>query len=183
MRTGRLDTPADLLALGADLEPVLIDWLWVGITAKDAGDVSAAAGLRNPGRVEVRAWWDERLRNGSYLRSEQRLLHVDSVRDVRGQQAEQVLTCTELIGSPASFVAQPGSLASPCRVFLVHEVARPGQFGGMVEFATQLEAAVVEVGRPQPGAVFKVGGVQWRVAGLVESEDDRIVRRMWVKRV
>lgn len=183
MRMGRLETPADLLALGADLQPQLIDWLWVGIRAKDVGDVPVAAGLRNPGRVEVRAWWDERLRNGRYLRAEQRLLHIDSVRDVTGQQAEQVLTCTELIGTPAAYTAQPGAAPLPCRVFLDYEVARPGQFGGMVEYATQLEAALIEVGRPQPGAVFLVDGVRWRVAGLVEREDDRVVRRMWVKRI
>lgn len=183
MRTGRLEIPADLLALGADLQPQLLDWLWMGIRAKDAGDVPVAAGLRNPGRVEVRAWWDERLRNGRYLRAGQRLLHIDSVRDVTGLQAEQVLTCTELIGTPATYTAQPGGAEVPCRVFLAYEVARPGQYGGMVEYATQLEAALIEVGRPQPGAVFLVEGVAWRVAGLVESDDDRIVRRMWVRRV
>lgn len=183
MRTGRLDTPADLLDLGADLQAQLIDWLWVGITAKDAGDVPVAAGLRNPGRVEVRAWWDDRLRNGRYLRAGQRLLLIDSARDVRGQQAELVLTCTELIGQAATYTATPGATALPCRVFLAYGVSRPGQFSGAVEYVTELEAAVVEVGRPQPGAVFEVEGVAWRVAGLVETEDDRVVRRMWVKKV
>ena len=183
MRTGRLDTPADLLVLDANLHAQLIDWLWVGIIAKDAGDVPVAAGLRNPGRVEVRAWWDARLHNGRYLRAEQRLLHIDSVRDVRGDQAEQVLTCTELIGAPATYTAQPGAAALPCRVFLAYGVSRPGQHAGVVEHVTELEAAVIEVGRPQPGAVFQVDGVAWRVAGLVDTEDDRIVRRMWVKRV
>lgn len=183
MRTGRLDTPADLLVLGPDLQPQLIDWLWVGARAKDSGDVPVAAGLRNPGRVEVRAWWDERLRNGCYLRTEQRLLHIDSARDVMGQRAELVLTCTELIGAPATYTAQPGADVFPCRVFLAYGVSRPGQFAGAVEHVTELEAAVIEVGRPQPGAVFLVDGVAWRVAGLVEGEDDRIVRRMWVKRI
>lgn len=183
MRTGRLDTPADLLALGADLQPELIDWLWTGMRAKDAGDVPVAPGLRNPGRVEVRAWWDERLLNGRYLRADQRLLHIDSVRDVMGLRAELVLTCTELIGTPATYTAQPGADPVPCRVFMAYEVARPGQFAGAVEHVTQLEAALIEVGRPQPGAVFEVGGVSWRVSGLVEAEDDRVVRRMWVKRL
>ena len=79
--------------------------------------------------------------------------------------------------------ATPGATALPCRVFLAYGVSRPGQLTGAVEYVTELEAAVVEVGRPQPGAVFEVDGVAWRVAGLVETEDDRVVRRMWVKKV
>lgn len=181
MRTGRLETPADLLSLGPDLQPLLLDWLWVGLRAKDAGDVPAATGLRSPGKVEVRSWWDDRLLPGRYLRAGARLLYLDSVRDVIGAQAELTLTATELVGDVATYTA-PGGAATACRVFLAHGVSRPGSFAGKSEYTTQLEAALIEVGRPQPGGVFQVGSVAWRIDGLVEDDDDRITRRMWVRR-
>lgn len=183
MRIGALDTPADLLALGSALQPELLDMLWVGIRAKESADPPAAVGLRSPAKVEVRAWWDERLMQGRYLRAEDRLLHITSARDFKGDRFELVLTCEELVGEAAQFTPVGGGAAVSCRVFLAHGVARPGEFAGKSEYTTQLEAALIEVGRPQPGAVFVVGGVSWRVAALVEDEDDRVVRRMWVKRL
>lgn len=182
MRAGRLRYRAQLLSLDEQLQPVVLGSRWVDIRTKE-GESPAPAGLRQHQLVEIRARFSEVFRTGRYLRHGDRLFHLASVRDPRGHGAELVISAEELAGTPASFVAQPGSLVSPCRVFLVREVARPGQFGGMVEYATQLEAALIEVGRPQPGAVFQVEGVAWRVAGLVENDDDRIVRRMWVKRV
>lgn len=182
MRAGRLSYRAQLVDLSDQLQAVELGKRWVDIRTKE-GESPAPAGLRQRSLVEIRARHSDMFRPGRYLRHGDRLFHLASVRDPRGNGTELVISAEELAGTPASFVAQAGAVASACRVFLVHEVARPGQFGGMVEFATQLEAAVVEVGRPQPGAVFKVDGVQWRVAGLVESEDDRIVRRMWVKRL
>lgn len=181
MRAGRLNIPAELLEFGADLQPLVIDWLWFGIRAKDAGDVQAATGLRNHGKVEVRSWWDDRLLPGRYLRAEGRLLHLDSVRDVTGQQAELTISATELIGQPASYT-QAGGAARPCRVHLTHGVARLGDLTGKTEYTTQAEVALIEVGRPQAGALLQVGGETWRVTGLVEDDDDRITRRLWVKR-
>ena len=183
MRAGQLSTPADILRLNADLSVSVLDWVWVGIRAKESADAPAHAGLRVPAKVTVRAWWDERLQAGRYLRAEERLLLLDDVRDFTGQRAEVIITCTELTGQAATYVSAPGATALPCRVFLAYGVSRPGQFAGAMEYVTELEAAVVEVGRPEPGAVFEIDGVAWRVAGLVETEDDRVVRRMWVKRL
>ena len=183
MRAGRLDTPAELLELQQDLTVRCLDWLWFSINSKESADVPAHTGLRSPAKVAVRGWWDERLRAGRYLRSDARLFLIDDVRDFTGQRAEVAITCSELIGQAATYTATPGATALPCRVFLAYGVSRPGQLTGAVEYVTELEAAVVEVGRPQPGAVFEVDGVAWRVAGLVETEDDRVVRRMWVKKV
>lgn len=181
MRAGQLNTPADLLALGIDLQPQVLGLVWVGIRSKDAGDPPAPVGLRAQARVEVRAWYDERLLQGRYLRADSRLLHLISVRDFKGDRSELVMTCEELVGEVAQYTPASGGAAVPCRVFLTHGVARVGDVG-RTEYTTQLEAALVEVGRPQPGALFVVGGETWRVAGLVEDEDDRVVRRMWVKR-
>lgn len=183
MRVGRLDTPADLLALGSNLQQQSLGFVWIGIRSKDSADVPEAVGLRSPAKVEVRAWYDESLLPGRYLRASDRLLHLVSVRDFKGDRFELVMTCEELIGEPAQYTSAGGGTALPCRVFLAYDVSRPGQHLGVVEYVTQLEAAVIEVGRPQPGAVFTVDGVSWRVAGLVDTEDDRVVRRMWVKRV
>lgn len=182
MRIGRLDTPADLLELGADLQPQLIEWLWVGILAKESADVPQAASLRSPAKVEVRSWWDSDLLQGRYLRAEARLFHIDSVRDVTGQQSEVTITATELIGQQASYTPAGGGTAKPCRVHLTHGVARVGDLTGKAEYTTQAEVALIEVGRPQAGALLQVGSDTWRITGLVEDDDDRIVRRLWVKR-
>lgn len=181
MRSGRLETPAELLTLGPDLKANYLDWLWVGIRAKDAADAATPGGLRSPAKVEVRAWWDDRLLQGRYLRAGSRLLVLDGVRDVVGLQAEVVMTATELVGEGADYTPSGGGTAQHCRVFLAHGVARPGELTGRAEYTTQLEAALIEVGRPQAGAVFQVGPQAWRVAGLVEDDDDRVTRRMWVK--
>lgn len=184
MRAGNLRHRATILSLSADLSPVDHGSRWVSLRAKDAGDVTAPTGLRSAGLVEVRARYTSELQQGRYLRNGNRLLYIASApRDPMGTKAEMVMSCAELVGAPAAFIAQVGAAPLPCRAFMVYEVERPGQFAGVVEYVTQLEAAVIEVGRPQPGAVFEVDGVAWRVAGLVEGEDDRVVRRMWVKRV
>lgn len=184
MRAGRLRHRAAILSLGADLQPVDHGSRWVSIRAKDNGDVTAPTGLRSTALVEVRARYTSELQQGRYLRHGNRLLYIASApRDPMGNRVEMVMSCAELTGQAATYVSAPGATALPCRGFLAYGVSRPGQFAGAVEYVTELEAAVVEVGRPEPGAVFEIDGVAWRVAGLVETEDDRVVRRMWVKRL
>lgn len=182
MRAGRLRYRATLLALGDQLQAVELGRRWVDIRTKE-GDSPAPAGLRQRSLVEIRTRFSDIFRSGRYLQHGDRLFHLASVRDPRGNGAELIVSAEELAGTPATYTATPGATALPCRVFLAYGVNRPGQFSGAVEYVTELEAAVVEVGRPQPGAVFEVDGVAWRVAGLVETEDDRVVRRMWVKKV
>lgn len=181
MRAGRLRNRAALLALGDQLQVVELGQRWVDIRTKE-GATPAPAGLRQSSLVEIRARFSDIFRSGRYLQHGGRLFHLVSPRPV-GNGAELVVSAEELAGTPATYTATPGATALPCRVFLAYGVSRPGQFSGAVEYVTELEAAVVEVGRPQPGAVFEVEGVAWRVAGLVETEDDRVVRRMWVKKV
>lgn len=183
MRAGSLRHRGVLLALGADLAPVEIGPKWVGIRSKEEADTPSALGLRSRAMTEVRARFDPEFQAGRYIRHGERLLHITSARDPRGNKAELVMSCEELVGESAQFTPASGGAAAPCRVFLAHGVARPGEFAGKSEYTTQLEAALIEVGRPQPGAVFVMGGVSWRVAALVEDEDDRVVRRMWVKRL
>lgn len=180
MRAGSLRHRAEILSMGADLAPASHGSRWVGIRAKESADAPAAAGLRTRAMVEVRARSDAALIPGRYLLQGGRLLHITSVRDPMGNGAELVLSCEELVGEAAQYKSASGVTASPCRVFLQHGVARVGDVG-RTEYTTQLEAALIEVGRPQPGALFVVAGQTWRVAGLVDDEDDRVVRRMWVK--
>lgn len=182
MRAGRLRYRAHVLALNDQLQVDDLGVRWVDIRSKE-GESPAPAGLRQRSLVEIRARFADVFRSGRYLRHGDRLFHLASVRDPRGTRAELIISAEELLGIPATYTAQPGADVLPCRVFLAYGVSRPGQFAGAVEHVTELEAAVIEVGRPQPGAVFLVDGVAWRVAGLVDTEDDRIVRRMWVKRV
>jgi head-tail adaptor len=182
MRAGALRHRAEVLSLSADLAAVSHGHRWVGVRTKESADPPASAGLRARSLVEVRARFSPELLAFRYLRHGSRLFHITSARDFKGVRAELVITCEELVGEVATYTP-PAGAALPCRVFLAHGVSRPGEFVGKSEYTTQLEAALIEVGRPQPGGVFLVGDQAWRVAGLVEDDDDRIVRRMWVKRI
>lgn len=181
MRAGNLRHRAEVLSLDADLMPFSHGPRWVGIRAKESADAPAASGLRSPAMVEVRARYSAELLQGRYLRHSQRLLHITGARDPMGTGAELVLSCVELVGAAASYTPAGGGTARPCRVHLTHGVARVGELTGKAEYTTQAEVALIEVGRPQAGALLQVGAETWRVTGLVE-DDDRITRRLWVKR-
>ncbi|AYF88629.1 hypothetical protein D6Z43_16270 [Pseudomonas sp. DY-1] len=180
MRAGRLETPADLLALGPDLQAQYLDWLWVGIRAKDAVDAPLAAGLRSPAKVEVRAWWDERLLQGRYLRTEGRLLILDGVRDVIGQQAEVVMTATELMGEPGEYRPDDGS-PRPARIFLRHISPFVDENDRLTDYRLQAEVALVETGRVQLGEQLVIGGCVYNVIGYVDGSDDGVVRSLWLE--
>lgn len=182
MRAGRLDTPADLLRLDADVRPCVVDWIWVGIRAKDSGDVQAPSGLRNPGKVEVRAWWDERLQIGRYLRAGSRLLLIDSVRDVTGGRAEAVITCSELVGLPAEYRPQEG-VPVPCRAHLTHEAPYRDELGQVTDYRTRAEVALIEVGRPQVDDQIVIDGARYSVIAYADETDDGVVRGLWLERV
>lgn len=182
MRAGRMRYRAKVLGLDDQLLPVELGERWVDIRTKE-GDSPASLGLRQHSLVEVRARFSELFRSGRYLRHGARLFHLVSPRDSRGTGAELIISAEELVGESATYTASAGGVSVPCRVFFAYEVSRPGEFGGALEYATQLEAALIEVGRPQPGAVFVVDDISWRVAGLVDEQDDQVVRRMWVKRL
>jgi len=182
MRAGRLDTPADLLRLDADARPCVVDWFWIGIRAKDSGAVQAPSGLRNPGKVEVRAWWDERLQIGRYLRADGRLLLIDSVRDVTGARAEAVVTCSELIGSPAKYRPAEG-LPVDCRVHVTHEAPYRDELGQVTDYRTRIQVALIEVGRPQVDDQIIVEGARYTVIAYADETDDGVVRGLWVEKV
>jgi hypothetical protein len=182
MRTGRLETPADLLVLGPDLQPQLLDWLWVGVRAKDAADAPAAVGLRSPAKIEVRSWWDDRLLQGRYLRAEGRLLCLDSVRDVIGQQTELVMTATELVGEPAEYRGD-GLPPMACRAHLTHAAPYLDDLGQVTSYKTRAEVALIEVGRPQVGDQLLVAGTLYNVIDYARDSDDGVVRGLWLERV
>lgn len=181
MRSGKLRHRVEVLSLSADLAPVSHGSYWASIRAKEAADAPAATGLRSPAMIEVRARYSAELIQGRYLRNGPRLLHITGVRDPLGSGAELVLSCHELIGLSGEYCPLDGAPAA-CRVHLTHGVARVGDLTGKAEYTTQAEVALLEVGRPQAGALLQVGGDTWRVTGLVEDDDDRITRRLWVKR-
>lgn len=180
MRAGDLRDRAELSELGPDLRKRVIKMLWIGLRTEDNASPGMPVGLRNPIRVDIRARYSPDLITGRYLTAGERLLHITSVRDPVGNRAELRITADELIGLPG-VCSRDGHLPLTCRIFIKHGVSRPGELTGRAEYTTQLEAAVIEVGRPQPGAVFQLAGEAWRVVGLVDEEDDGVTRRMWVK--
>ena len=181
MRIGVIDTPANLVELDPDLQPVTIDWLWVGIRAKE-GTTPAPAGLRSSAQVTVRAWWGDRLQQGRYLVADDRLLHIDNVRDVMGTRVEVQIAATELIGQPAQYLPADGDPAG-CRVFLQHEAPVIDRMGQVIDYKTRAELALIEVGRAQPGDVLQVAGVGYQVVDYDDRSDDGIVRGVWLERV
>lgn len=183
MRAGDLGYRAAVLDLSDTLQAVEICRRWVDIRSKEGTTAPPAAGLRASVRVEVRARFSAELFAGRYLKHGGRLLYINDARDYTGKRAELLMSCDELVGQAATLKASPAAPPVPCRAFLVHGVKRMGDGIALNSYSTQLEAAVIEVGRPQPGAEFVVAGATWRVTGLVEDDDDRIVRRMWVRRV
>lgn len=182
MRSGELDTPADLLVLTPELCSTRLDWIWCGIRTKESADVPAASGLRNPAQVGIRAWWDERLIQGCYLATADRLFHIDSVRDFSGNRLEVAITATELIGRLCEY--RPAGLpGKPCRVHLTHSAPYLDELGQVTDYKTRAEVALIEVGRPQVDDQLQVGTDLYIVIGYASDSDDGVVRGLWLDRV
>jgi len=180
MRAGRLNTPVTLLELNADIRACELDWLWCGIDTKETAEPSYPAGLRNPAKVAIRAWWDERLRQGRYLRTEHRLFHIDSARDYRGDRAELAITATEFVGEPAQLL--PEGLAPRCvRVFMDYQSPWRDENGQVIDYRIRAEVALIEAGRVQTDDKLKVGGVTYLVTAIPSDMDDGIVRNLWLE--
>ena len=179
MRAGQLSTPADILRLNADLTVSMLDWVWVGVRAKESTEAPAHTGLRAPAKITVRAWWDERLQAGRYLRGDGRLLLIDDVRDFTGQRAEVAITCSELAGQPAEYLPAGGGTV-PCRVHLTHQAPYLDDLGQVTDYRTKAEVAVIEVGRPQVDDQLLVAGQLYSVIAYADQSDDGVVRGLWL---
>ena len=182
MRAGRLDTPAELLDLQADLSVRCLDWLWFSINSKESADPPAPTGLRSPAKVAVRSWYDPRLAQGRYLRAAERLLLIDDVRDFRGDRAEVAITCSELVGQAGQYLPADGTPRC-CRVHLTHEAPYRDELGQVVSYMTRAEMAIIEVGRPQEGDQLRVEGDLYVVSNYAGSSDDGVVRGLWLQPV
>lgn len=180
MRSGRLETPATLLQLGQDLQACEIDWLWCGIQTKENAEPPPATGLRAPAKVTIRAWWDERIIRGRYLRTEDRLFLLDDVRDFTGKRQELAITASELVGLPGQALVN-GLAPRPCRVFLAFDVPfmSPDHAQGPV-LRTYAEVALIEAGRVEQGDLLLVGADRYEVLSLAADRDDGVVRGLWL---
>lgn len=183
MRAGRLDTPATLLRLDEDLNPVEIDWIYCGVQTREEGELPAALSLRNPAKVSIRAWYDDRIRQGLYLRTDARLLHIDSARDFDGRQFELAITATELVGECGQALIN-GLPPRACRVFLQHGAPVLDELGRATEYMTRAEVALIEAGRLQAGQdQLRVCGVLYNIIDYDDRSDDGIVRGLWLQPV
>lgn len=182
MRLGRLDKRAAILSLTAALQVVNHGSRWVGLVAKDGGDVPAARGLRTGALVQVRSRPSPEFMQGRYLQVGQRLLVITSVRDPVANDAQAVLSCEELVGQPAQYLPADG-VPRCCRVHLTHEAPYRDELGQVVSYMTRAEVAIIEVGRPQEGDQLRVGGDLYVVANYADDTDDGVVRGLWLQPV
>lgn len=182
MRAGDLDTPAHILVLGADLVVQQLDWIWCGIQTKESAEPPFPSGLRQPAKVAIRAWWDCRLQQGRYLRTDTRLFILDSVRDFTGTKLEVAITATEFVGECGEY-RPDGRAPIPCRVFLNHDARYLDENGQAVEYRVRAEVALVETGRVQVDEQLQVAGVLYNVIDYADDSDDGIVRGLWLERV
>lgn len=181
MRSGRLDTPTSILVLGADLDVQVLDWIWCGIQTKETAEFPYPAGLRHPAKVGIRAWWDCRLLQGRYLRTDGRLFIMDSVRDFTGLRMEVAITATEFVGECGEY--QPaGQPPRPCRVFINYQAPYRDEAGQATDYRVRAEVALIETGRVQVDDQLRVAGVLYTVISYADDTDDGIVRGLWLER-
>lgn len=182
MRLGELRHRAQLLELDADLCPVDLGQLWVGIIAKESAEPPMPSGLRSPARVDIRARYSARIVQGRYLRHGCRLFHITSARDPLGNKAELRITADELIGDPGKYIVD-GMLPKPCRVHLTHSAPYLDDMGQVTDYKTRAEVALIETGgRPQEGEFLEVCGDRYQIIGYASDTDDGAVRGLWLDR-
>ncbi|WP_447590154.1 hypothetical protein [Aquipseudomonas campi] len=181
MRAGRLDTPCAIISLNADLCAEELDWVWCGIQTKESAEPPYPAGLRNPAKVAIRSWYDERIRQGRYLRAGCRLFHIDSARDFTGTKAELAITATEFVGECAEYLPA-GQPPRPCRVFISYEAPYRDEAGQATDYRDRAEVALIETGRVQVDDQLRVAGVLYTVISYADDTDDGIVRGLWLER-
>ena len=180
MRAGRLRHKAQIITLGHDLRKTCHGTVWCDITAKDGAAPPMPAGLRTGARVGVRARYTDRLRQGVYLITHDRILHVTSVRDVTGKRAELVASCDEFVGQPAEYVGQTGRRR--CMVHITHNAPYLDELGQVTSYQHKAEVLVLEVGRPQPGdKIIMADGSAYTVTQYASDTDDGVVRGLWLE--
>ncbi|WP_280378221.1 hypothetical protein [Pseudomonas sp. BN515] len=171
-----------MLALSADLLPETIGQRWVGIRTKESADVRAAAGLRVAALVEVRARFSPCFVPGRYLIHGGRLFHITSVRDFRGDRAELVMSCEEMVGFRGE-ARREGMMSRECQVFLRHDVPYRSDHEQDVVLRTYAEVALIEAGRVEADDQLLVEGELYNVMALAKDADDGVVRGLWLERV
>lgn len=179
MRAGRLRHKAQIITLRHDLSHHCHGSIWCGIIAKEGANPPMPSGLRTGSRVDVRARYTDKLAQGVYLVSGQRILHVTSVRDVTGKRAELTTSCDEFVGQPALYHSYAGS--KPCRVHLQHSAPYLDELGQVTSYRTRAEVLLLEVGRPQPDDRLTVAGQDYIVTQYADSTDDSVVRGLWLE--
>jgi len=182
MRAGRLRHKAQIITLRHDLSHHCHGSIWCGITAKEGASPPMPSGLRTGARVDVRARYTDKLAQGVYLVSGQRILHVTSVRDVAGKRAELTASCDEFVGQPAIY-QQPGRSQKACRVHLQHSAPYLDELGQVTSYRTKADVLVLEVGRPQPDDIITVAGQRYIVTQYADNTDDGVVRGLWLDAV
>lgn len=182
MEVGRLNKRATVLALSADVVPVEVGKVWLGIKAKEEADPGMPTGLRSPARVSIRGRYNPKLMQGRYLAYSGRLFFITSVRDPLGDKTEMRVTADEFVGEPA-LCRRPGRPDVACRIQLNYEAPYLDIDGQATSYRIRGEVVLIETGRVQVDDQFAVGAEVYNVIAYDESSDDGVVRALWLERL
>lgn len=168
MRAGQLKYRAQVVGGGL---------FWAGLVEKLAGSDGSIRGLRIASAVEIRAREHAPLIPGIHIRIGSRLFVAMAVRPVR--RGEIGASVVELVGSVAIYQPAAGEPVTT-RCYVAHDAVYLSDTGKS-EYRARLEVPLIECSRPQPGDRLIVSGITYKVIGLVEGEDDGVVRAVWGK--
>lgn len=150
---------------------------WAGMVEKIASSDGSIRGLRIASAVEIRAREHTPLSPGTHIRIGQRLFVVMAVRPIhRGEIGASVV---ELVGAVAVYQPVAGEPVTT-RCYVAHDAVYLSDTGKS-EYRAKLEVPLIECPRPQPGDRLTVSGITYKVIGLVDGEDDGVVRAVWGK--
>lgn len=182
MRAGRLRDKARIVTLDHNLSQVCCGAIWCGITASESALAPMPAGLRAGVKVVVRARFNQKLQQGVYLMTKDRILHVTSVRDATGKRAELTASCDEFIGQAAIYTPVTGQ-QKPCRVHMAYDAPYLDELGQVTGYRIRAQVLLLEIGRPQVNDRITIDGQAFVVTQYAADTDDGVVRSLWLEKM
>lgn len=151
--------------------------IWIGMSEKTDQEIPMQVGLRMPKQVVLRTHYKSGLQANTHVYIDNRLFYLTAVRDPDGLKIEQVASAIELGGSPAIFIDKQNQ-QTITRAHVQKNVSYLDD-SGRTRFRHRIEVPLIECPRPQPGEKIQISDITYSVIGVVDEEDDGIVRALW----